>query len=90
MTELVNYRWEQTIKNAKSQVARGAGAFDPENFNEEDIKRNFVGGMVQKFADPIIETLGWEGQQADNARNFVGFKLLQAFGSNGGSTRGRS
>jgi len=84
MTELVDYRWDQTIKNLKSQATRGAGPFNPENFDEEAFKQDMISGAIQKFADPIIETLGWEGQQKQNARAYVGYKMMQAFGSNGG------
>lgn len=81
---IMNENWEMSLKNLASQREKGVGIFNPENAIDEagmmqKLKADLMGGLVE----PLLDSVGFEGDQRENARNMIMFKMATA--GNGGS-----
>lgn len=87
-SEALDARYKALVSNVASQRERGAGAFNPESYSEEEIGlafRDEIMGMAGGVVDPLLESIG----ATDRGKSIVHAKMMLALEGRGPGNGGR-
>lgn len=85
-TEHLDARYKALVSNIASQRERGAGAFNPESYSEEEIGlafRDEIMGLGTKLVDPMLESVG----ATERGKGIVHAKMITLLEGGGNGSR---
>ncbi|MHC4464717.1 MAG: hypothetical protein ACYS30_25300, partial [Planctomycetota bacterium] len=82
----IDKRWKAIKANVASQRERGVGNFSTSALEESQLFDELKGKLINEFADPLLDAVGFEGESRKVAQAI----FLSKFAGNGNTAQGGS